>query len=89
MKNIAVLVSGGGTNLQAYACLLALRNSFPKDDVENLWKCASFVINRIYENAESIFKEYTLDEIDNQFLMQPYCGFRFTGEIEIEEECES
>lgn len=47
-----------------------------------------FHINRIYETAESIFKEYTLDEIDNQFLMQPYCGFRFTGEIHIEEECE-
>lgn len=46
-----------------------------------------FHINRIYQRAENIFKEFTLDEIDNQFLMQPYCGFRFQGEIEIEDEC--
>ena len=46
-----------------------------------------FRINRIYQRAENIFKEFTLDEIDNQYLMQPYCGFRFQGEITIEDEC--
>ena len=47
-----------------------------------------FHIERIYQRAENIFKEFTMDEVDNQFLMQPYCGFRFRGEIVIEEECE-
>ena len=47
-----------------------------------------FNIERIYQRAENIFKEFTMDEVDNQFLMQPYCGFRFRGEIVIEEECE-
>lgn len=45
-------------------------------------------INRIYEKAENIFKGFTLDEIDNQFLMQPYCGWRFEGEITAHSDCE-
>jgi hypothetical protein len=44
-------------------------------------------INRIYEQAESIYKGFTLDEIDNQFLMHPYAGFRFEGELTILEPC--
>ena len=38
--------------------------------------------------AENVFKGFSTDEIDNQYLMQPYCGFRFAGKIEIEEDCE-
>ena len=44
-------------------------------------------VNRIFNRAESIFKGFTLDEIDNQFLMQPYCGWRFEGEIEFNDTC--
>lgn len=44
-------------------------------------------INRIYEKAENIFKGFSLDEIDNQFLMQPFAGFRFEGEMHVETEC--
>ena len=44
-------------------------------------------INRIYERAENIYKGYTLSEIDNQFLMHPYGGFRFEGVLEYEEYC--
>ena len=46
-----------------------------------------FNITSCYELSENIFKEFTLDELDNQFLMHPYCGFRFSGTIEIEELC--
>jgi hypothetical protein len=46
-----------------------------------------FKINKIYERAENVFKDFTLDEVDNQFLMQPYCGWRFEGEIYITDEC--
>ena len=45
-------------------------------------------INRIYERAENIYKGYTLSEIDNQFLMHPYGGFRFEGVMEYEEFCQ-
>lgn len=45
-------------------------------------------ITRIWEKAENIFKGFTLDEIDNQFLMQPYCGWRFEGVIDVHTDCE-
>ena len=44
-------------------------------------------INRIFERAENIYKGYTLSEIDNQFLMHPYGGFRFEGVLEYQEYC--
>ena len=44
-------------------------------------------INRIYERAENIYRGYTLSEIDNQFLMHPYGGFRFDGILEYNEFC--
>ena len=54
-----------------------------------LWiKHGRIRINRIYEKAENIFKGFTLDEIDNQFLMQPYCGWRFEGVLEAFTDCE-
>ena len=45
------------------------------------------IINRIYERAENIYRGYTLSEIDNQFLMHPYAGFRFDGILEYDELC--
>jgi len=44
-------------------------------------------INKIYERAENIYRGYTLTEIDNQFLMHPYAGFRFDGLLEFDELC--
>lgn len=44
-------------------------------------------INQIYERAENIYRGYSLSEIDNQFLMHPYAGFRFDGVLEFDELC--
>ena len=44
-------------------------------------------VNRIYERAENIYRGYSLSEIDNQFLMHPYGGFRFDGALEFDELC--
>lgn len=44
-------------------------------------------INRIYERAENIYRGYTLSEIDNQFLMHPYAGFRLDGILVYNEYC--
>ena len=44
-------------------------------------------INRIYERAENIYRGYTLSEIDNQFLMHPFSGFRFEGVLQFNEFC--
>ena len=45
------------------------------------------VINKIYERAENIYRGYSLSEIDNQFLMHPFAGFRFDGLLEFDELC--
>lgn len=45
-------------------------------------------INRIYERAENIYRGYTLSEVDNQYLMHPYAGFRFDGVITMRQPCE-
>lgn len=44
-------------------------------------------IKRIYEQAEHIYKGFTLDEVSNQFLMHPFGGFRLEGELTINEPC--
>ena len=46
-----------------------------------------FYINRIWERAENVFRDFDYEEIDNQFLMHPFAGFRFEGEMEIQTEC--
>lgn len=50
-------------------------------------KDGRFKINQIYEHAEHIFEGFTLDEIDNQFLMHPFCGWRFRGDLTIIDYC--
>ena len=44
-------------------------------------------VNRCFERAENIYKGYSLSEIDNQFLIHPYAGFRFEGQLEYDELC--
>lgn len=44
-------------------------------------------VNRIYERAENIYRGYSLSEVDNQFLMHPFDGFRFEGELQFDELC--
>lgn len=45
------------------------------------------LINKIYERAENIYRGYSLSEIDNQYLMHPFAGFRFDGLLEFPELC--
>ncbi len=47
----------------------------------------SYRITKVWERAENIFKGFSLDEIDNQFLMHPYCGWRFEGELKVHDDC--
>lgn len=44
-------------------------------------------INRCYERAENVYRGFSLSEIDNQFLMHPYGGFRFDGYLDYDELC--
>ena len=47
----------------------------------------SMEITRIYERAENVFQGFTLDEVDNLFLMSPFAGFRFEGTLSITNAC--
>ena len=47
----------------------------------------SIKVIKVYERAENVFVGYSLDEVDNQYLMAPYAGFRLHGEMTIDEEC--
>ena len=46
-------------------------------------------VSKVYQRAENVFSGYTLNEVDNQYLMAPYAGFRLTGEMQIDEECDA
>lgn len=56
-----------------------LNTAFPKK--------GSFTVQRIYERAENVFEGFTLDEVQNQFLMSPFAGFRFYGELIVNNDC--
>lgn len=47
----------------------------------------SLHIDKIYHLPETIYREFTLSAVDNQFLMHPYAGFRLEGELVYEEPC--
>lgn len=44
-------------------------------------------VNKIYERAENVFREFDYDEIDNQFMMHPFAAFRYEGELIIDTSC--
>lgn len=57
--------------------------------VQRAWiRHGSVTVDRVYQLAENIFDGYTLDEVDNQYLMAPFAGFRLTGEMIVDEECD-
>ena len=44
-------------------------------------------VDRVAEWAENIYRGYTYNEIESQFLMFPYTGFRFEGEMTMNPQC--
>ena len=48
---------------------------------------ARMTVAQIYEKAENVFKGFTLDEAQNQYMMHPYCAWRITGELFVEDAC--
>lgn len=45
-------------------------------------------VTRVFEYGKNIYEGFTTQEIDSQYLMHPYAGFRFEGKIEFEEPCQ-
>lgn len=50
-------------------------------------KCGRIEAEQIYEQAENIYNGFTIKEVDNQFLMHPFAGFKITGTINVNESC--
>lgn len=48
---------------------------------------ARFTPENFYEQAENIYKGYTHKEIQTQFLMRPYGGFKIEGTLLFNEKC--
>ena len=46
-------------------------------------------IDKVYERAENVFREFDYDEIDNQFMMHPFAGFRIEGELIVDTLCDA
>ena len=44
-------------------------------------------VTRVFHRAENVFSTFTLDEVDNQFLMSPFMGLRIEFEVWIDEDC--
>lgn len=47
----------------------------------NPLKSSTIKINRILDRADNVYRGYTHKEIDYQFYMRPFGGFRIEGEI--------
>lgn len=44
-------------------------------------------VSRVYHRAENVFTGFTLDEVDNQFMMSPFAGLRIEFELWVDEDC--
>lgn len=44
-------------------------------------------VSRIFQRAENVWDGFTMDEIQNQFMMSPFAGFRFVGEMIVANDC--
>lgn len=44
-------------------------------------------VTRVYHRAENVFAGFTMDEVDNQYLMSPFTGLRIEMEIWVDEDC--
>ena len=54
-----------------------------------IWvRMGSISVESIYSRAENVFAGFTLDEVDNQFLMSPFAGWRFEGTMTVNDECQ-
>lgn len=51
-------------------------------------KPGRITLTKVMEQAENIYKGFSLKEVETQYLMQPFAGLRFEGElIVIQDEC--
>jgi len=49
--------------------------------------CPNFILNKIYEEADEVYRGYTMDHVKQQTLKHPFAGFRFEGQLIFNEQC--
>ena len=57
------------------------------DEILQILKTTRLVVKSHVEQSANIYPRYTIAEIDNQFLMRPFGGFRINCELQINESC--
>ena len=50
-------------------------------------RSGGITVSRVYHRAENVFEGFTLDEVQNQFLMSPFFGLRVQFELLVDEDC--
>ena len=71
MRTVGAAYDDRNTESLKEAVLKAVRRSWVKQ--------GAVILDRVYERAENVFQGFTLDEVDNQYLMPPDWGMRVTG----------
>lgn len=70
-----------------YRFIELLKGSAQRVITETSCTDATFVIQKIWEGANNVFKGYTIDQFQNQELIHPYGGFRFECLLNFLENC--
>ena len=47
----------------------------------------SLTVSHVWEGAKNIYQEYSLSEIKDQYLMQPFAGLRFDLKVTVKQYC--
>jgi hypothetical protein len=47
-------------------------------------RISGFVVSRVYEQYDEVFREYTLSDTYKQYLLPPYYGFRIEGSFSVD-----
>lgn len=55
-----------------------VKSQFIQFFIDTHLKRSKITMNKFYEHGENIYKDYTDNEIKDQFLMRPYGGFRLS-----------
>lgn len=71
-----------------YRFIELLKASAQRAITETSCTNATFVIQKIWEGANNVFKGYTIDQFKNQELIHPYGGFRFECNLNYLENCD-
>lgn len=66
---------------------LAIANIMEAIRISNRGWAGEIRVTDIYKRAENIYKEFSYREVDEQFLMMPFAGLRFEGEMKFFETC--